>query len=137
MQPATRFLERFKLFRINQFVALRAKHDLPEFARIEGSPWPLVGTPVVERFRDGRIVVIDGTHRIFSARARGELSIRAIVVDNPNYNLPSQPADDWSQITILEGKLPREKRYPRFDASLFRPLRQAMESLSRVPASGS
>lgn len=130
LRPATRTLESFKLFRIHKFAALRARHDLPEFAHVVGSPWPLVSPPIVERLPDGTLVIIDGTHRSFAARARGETAMHALVVDNPNFDLPSQPARDWSDLEILHVKLPREKRYAKFDASLFRPIRAAYESLA-------
>lgn len=130
LRPATRTLESFKLFRIHQFAALRARHNLPDFAYVVGSPWPLISPPVVERLPDGSLVIIDGTHRSYSARARGETTIRALVVDNPNFDLPSQPARGWADTEILPEKLPRERRYAKFDASLFRPIRAAYESLT-------
>lgn len=130
LRPATHTLESFKLFRIHQFAALRARHNLPEFACVVGSPWPLISPPVVERLPDGSLVIIDGTHRSYSARARGETTIRALVVDNPNFDLPSQPARSWSAIDILPEKLPRQERYAKFDPGLFRPIRAAYESLT-------
>jgi pyrimidine deaminase RibD-like protein len=133
VRPASRKLEAFKLFRINQFAALRARHTLPEIARIEGSPWPLVAPPVIERLPNGSLVLIDGTHRAYSSRARGESTIRAIVVDNPNYDLPSQPAASWSEVDILTEKLPRAERYSKFLPLLFRPIRAAFESLAGAP----
>ncbi|MDP2603409.1 MAG: ParB N-terminal domain-containing protein [Deltaproteobacteria bacterium] len=129
LRPATHALETFKLFRINQFVALRQRYNLPDFARLEGLPWPLIGPPVVERLPDGAMVIIDGTHRVYSARARGAVSIPAIVVENPNFDLPSQPASGWDHVEILAHKLPRERRYKKFNPSLFRPIRAAFESL--------
>ncbi len=130
LRPATSTLESFKLFRIHQLAALRARHNLPDFAYVDGSPWPLISPPIVERLPDGSLVIIDGTHRSYSARARGETTIRALVIDNPNFDLPSQPARGWSNIEILSDKLPRERRYAKFDSSLFRPIRAAYESLS-------
>lgn len=130
LRPATRTLESFKLFRIHQFAALRARHNLPDFAYVVGSPWALISPPVVERLPDGSLVIIDGTHRSYSARARGETRIRALIVDNPNFDLPSQPAGGWTDIEILSEKLPRERRYAKFDASLFRPIRAAYESVT-------
>lgn len=132
LRPATRSLELFKLFRIHQFAALRMRRELPEFCRVLGSPWPLISPPVVERLPDGSLVIVDGTHRSYSARARGENTIRAIVVDNPNFDLPSQPAQGWREVDILPEKLPREQRYNRFDPALFRPIRAAYESLAQL-----
>jgi pyrimidine deaminase RibD-like protein len=130
LRPASRKLESFKLFRIHQFAALRARHGLPDFACVVGSPWPLIGPPLIERLPDRSLVLIDGTHRAYSARARGETTIRAIVVDNPNFDLPSQPAPSWTEVDILAEKLPRAERYSKFDSGLFRPIRAAFESLA-------
>jgi pyrimidine deaminase RibD-like protein len=129
LRPATRALERFKLFRISQLAALTAKHDIPPFAELVGSPWPLIKPPVVERLPNGTHVLVDGTHRAYSARSRGETAIQALVVNNPNYDLPSQPAPNWSVVEILDTKLPRSVRYKSYNHGLFRPIRAAYESL--------
>jgi pyrimidine deaminase RibD-like protein len=129
LRPATRALERFKLFRIHQFAALSAKYGIPDFATVVGSPWPLIRPPIVEMLPDRSLVLVDGTHRAYSARSRGEDTIRALVVNNPNYDLPSQPAPNWSAVEILDEKLPRDQRYTKFDQGLFRPIRAAYESL--------
>jgi hypothetical protein len=129
LRPATRALERFKLFRIHQFAAFGAKYDIPDFATVVGSPWPLIRPPIVEMLPDRSLVLVDGTHRAYSARSRGEDTMRALVVKNPNYDLPSQPAPDWSAVEILDEKLPRDRRYKNFDQALFRPIRAAYDSL--------
>lgn len=136
VRPSTHLLESFKLFRLNQFVALRARYDLPDLARIDGSPWPLISLPVIERLPDGQMVIIDGTHRTYCARARGEFRIHAIVVDNPNFDLPSQPPLGWGRMEILPRKLTRQERYKKFEPSLFRPIRVAFESLATAQRTG-
>ena len=130
LKPATRTLERFKLARINQFIALAGRHGLPEFARICGSPWPLLGRPIVEQLPDGTMVLIDGTHRAYSALARGSNLIPVILVQNPNFDLPSQPAANWDEVRIQDTKLSREIRYRNYQPRLFRPVRKAVESLA-------
>lgn len=130
VRPATHALESFKLFRLNQFAALWRRYDLPDLALIEGSPWPLINLPVVERLPDGQMVIIDGTHRTYCARARGESRIHAIVIDNPNFDLPSQPPPGWDHMEILPRKLTRQERYKKFEPSLFRPICAAFESLA-------
>lgn len=131
IQPASRKLEQFKLARIHQFAALKARHTLADFLVVRGSPWPFIAPPLIERLPDGRHVLIDGTHRAYAARARGESTVRAIVVINPNYDLPSQPAPTWNDVAILPTKVPRDERYTNFDPTLFRPIRRAFEALAR------
>jgi pyrimidine deaminase RibD-like protein len=129
LRPATHVVELFKLFRISQFSSLRQRHNIPDLAIVRGTPWPLINLPIVERLPNGQMVVIDGTHRCFSAFTHGNLSTQAIVVDNDNFDLPSQPHVGWD-LKVSPTKLPREHRYQNFEPTLFRPIRKALESLA-------
>jgi hypothetical protein len=127
--PLTKYLESFKVFRINQLEALRRKHSIPLIACIEGSPWPIT-PPVVERLVDGRHIVIDGTHRVYGALLRGEPDIEAVVVENPGVGLPAKPLEGWDDVRCFATKLRREDRYSQYRPEMFRPIRNAFRHVT-------
>jgi pyrimidine deaminase RibD-like protein len=120
------YLERFKLFRLNLLAALKQRHDVPEPAVISGSPWPIT-PPVIEAQDDGRLVVLDGAHRAYSALQRGEKKLDAVVISGVREHLPATPLADWDEVEIITAKLPREKRYRDYRPELFRPIRSVLE----------
>jgi pyrimidine deaminase RibD-like protein len=130
--PMSRVVERFKLFRLGFSDRLLTDLGIGAPARIEGSPW-LMTPPVVEELTDGTVVIIDGLHRIFEARSRGQESVEAIVVGGISpQSLPSLPLRGWDEIAIEAFKRPREERYVDYVPSNFRPLRAAYDSYVRL-----
>lgn len=127
--PLTRHLERFKLFRSSGLEAIRTRHGVPRAALIVGSPWPIT-PPVVERRADGSLVVVDGTHRVYTARELGDSAVEAVVVDGCDAPLPAEPAAGWQLVSVYNTKLPRERRYDDYRPSEFREIRAAFETLA-------
>lgn len=127
--PLAKYLERFKLFRLSQLHVLRTQHGVPGTASVRGSPWG-ISPPVIECLRDGRMVVIDGAHRVFEARGRGEESILAILVRHvEEKSLPAEPLDSWESVVVDVYKHRRRERYQGFKASRFRPIRDSLRNL--------
>ena len=124
-------IERFKLYRLNQLHVLRLSHGLPDSFVIEGYPWPTT-PPVFERLSDGRTVVIDGAHRAYAARSRGESTISGLLVHNPRFDVPSTPMSSWDDIRLSSTKLPRDERYLDYVSERFRPIRQAFCALAGI-----
>ena len=122
-------LERFKLFRINLLAALKQRHDAPEQFVICGSPWPII-PPVIEAQDDGRLVVIDGAHRVFSAFQRSEKNVNALIVSGVRERLPATPITGWDEVKIITAKVPRVRRYRDYQTDLFRPIRLAIERVA-------
>jgi pyrimidine deaminase RibD-like protein len=119
--PVTRHLDDFKLFRAVRLDATLAARGLPSSALIKGVPWPIT-PPVVERRPDGRLVVIDGTHRFYQALRRGSSAVDALVVDGCTADLPGAPAASWDEVTVWHTSLPRHRRYENYRESAFRPI---------------
>ena len=119
-------LERFKLFRLNLLAALKQRHGVQSPFVICGSPWPII-PPVIEAQDDGRLVVIDGAHRVFSAFRRSEKNLNALVVTGVRERLPATLVTGWDEGEIITAKVPRVRRYRDYQPSLFRPIRLALE----------
>src|SRR5262249_21911193 len=64
LRPLPKFLERFKLARLQLLAALRGDLKIPAVALLAGSP---IVPPILEHQEDGTFVIIDGTHRAYSA----------------------------------------------------------------------
>jgi predicted acylesterase/phospholipase RssA len=130
-RPLSAYLERFKLARLQDLSSIITHYSLGQATRIVGAPWAIT-PPVVERLRDGVMVVVDGTHRLFSELERQTRFIDALVVENPHSNLPAQPLPNWSVIRIVSEKKTREERYHHFQPSNFREIRRAFQSMDRT-----
>lgn len=131
LRPLTTCLERFKLYRLHQ-VSILQKQLNSDCAVIKGSPWPIF-PPVVEELADGKYVIIDGAHRVFSAMQQGLEAIRVLLVSGNLGELPAIPLDSWDEVSARTEKLPREKRYKQFRPAAFREIRSVVsEYVSRV-----
>jgi hypothetical protein len=124
--PLPAALEEFKLARWDLLSRTIEQHNLPEAFALKGSPWPCT-PPVIEEYPDGMRVIIDGTHRVYSARARGKTSISAIVVSMPNFDFPAIPRGGWDEVSLGPEKRQREDRYDTYRANQFRPIRSAFQ----------
>lgn len=93
--------------------------------RIVGTPWAFF-PPIVERDSSGRMVLVDGVHRVYDAVQSGHTEIDSIVVDRVDAKLPATPVPVF-MANILPRKRDRKDRYADYDESAFRPIRQALE----------
>jgi pyrimidine deaminase RibD-like protein len=116
-------LERFKLFRLTQLAGLREEHNLPLSFAIDGSPWA-VAPPVVEQRSEG-LIVIDGAHRVYSAKDRNETELEVLLVEGVTAPLPAAPQFDRSAIKPFFERLKREDSYEGAREEFFRPIRRA------------
>jgi pyrimidine deaminase RibD-like protein len=134
LRPLTCHLERFKLFRAARLDAMQIRRpDLGPGTRILGSPWSIT-PPVIERCPDGKLAIIDGTHRAYERHGRTLGTIRALVVDGVDVPLPAHPLGGWDEVRVYNTKLPRERRYDGYAPEGFRPIRSAFASLAKNPA---
>jgi pyrimidine deaminase RibD-like protein len=127
LKPLATCLERFKLFRLNQVAIFQEKFKT-NFAAIKGSPWPIF-PPVIEQLADETCVIIDGTHRVFSAIQRGSDRMDVILVSGASPDLPAKPLDSWDDVKIHTQKMPREQRYREFNPNAFRSIRSVVSKL--------
>lgn len=78
----------------------------------------VISFPIIERSEDdgGKLIVIDGLHRIFDARRSGLDFITAILIENASAAVPAYPVS-WDEVKIVES-VPSmgEKRKFRFDS---------------------
>lgn len=123
-------LERFKLFRLSQLQSLRERYSLPAAARIVGSPWAIV-PPIVERRPDGTLVVIDGAHRVHTARSLSEPEIAVLLVSEVTQPLPARPQTDPDRIAIGFERMSRSERYDDLRPEFLRPIRSAFRDAFR------
>lgn len=132
LRPLTRYLEQFKQARLARVEVLRQVCKMPASFRVAGSSWPIIGPPIVEQQRSGDFVILDGTHRSFDAMSRGRDRIAALVVSNVDAELPAIPVSSWDDVRIYSRSLDRSKRYANYKLDLFRPIRNAYQTLSRI-----
>lgn len=130
IDPLPLYLESFKLFRASQLNQLLEAHGLQNALWVQGAPW-LVAPPVVERLHSGKLVMIDGAHRLYIARKEKQPKIRVILVENPEPNLPSTPFEGWDHIQIITEKKHRKERYRNYNDDNFREMRDAFNKLAR------
>lgn len=126
-KPLLRCLNSLKLARLKDLDFIQKMTGIGIGGRIEGSPW-IVTPPVVERLKNGQLVLVDGTHRLHSCLQRGIAETRVIVVDNPRANLPAVPAADWNELVLHSRTVSLEQRYKNYRPENFRKLRAAYES---------
>jgi hypothetical protein len=129
LKPLARFLERFKLSRLNQLAVMSEDYGVRFPAVIEGSPWAIV-PPIVEQTSDGLFVIVDGTHRAFSALSRGIECLEVLLVKGAKEALPATPVEDWDQVKLVTEKRPREIRYANYAPEHFRPIRAAINAVA-------
>ncbi|MBU1344049.1 MAG: patatin-like phospholipase family protein [Proteobacteria bacterium] len=125
-KPMTKFLESFKLKRLKHLEYIRSRSGIGMAGLIKGSTWAIT-PPIIEKLKNDDLIIIDGTHRIFSALQNGIHDMRVIIVENPFSNLPAAPMNDWGNIIIIKRKLPRIERYANYHESNFRQIRKAYE----------
>jgi hypothetical protein len=129
LRPLARFLERFKLSRLNQLAVLSEKYDVRFPAAIQGSPWAII-PPIVEETPDGGLVIVDGTHRIFSALSRGVERLEVLLIRGVAEALPARPLANWDQAQLVMEKRPRNIRYEDYSPEQFRPIRAAINAVA-------
>ena len=79
----------------------------------------IVVPPIVEEHA-GRFFLLDGTHRIWTARQFRLTSVRVIHISGLDLPLPSKPFP-WEDMKIREEHYTTEENLIDFDRSLFRP----------------
>jgi hypothetical protein len=129
LRPLTRSLENFKLARLRIVNLLQEQFGVPRISELVGSPWPII-PPIVEEQSDGSVVVIDGTHRAFTATERGDEDLMALVVRGVKQPLPATPLTGWEDVKPSVEVLPRTERYDNYHANHFRPIRAAVAGLT-------
>jgi len=83
-----------------------------------GRKGAVISFPIIEKSEDdgGKLIVIDGLHRIFDARRSGLKFITAVLIENAAAAIPAYPVS-WDEVKIVES-VPSmgEKRKFRFDS---------------------
>jgi pyrimidine deaminase RibD-like protein len=131
LRPLPGALEEFKLARWDLLSRTIERHDLPEAFAIKGSPWPCT-PPVVEVYPDGMHVIIDGAHRVYASRARGQTTISSIVVHMREFDFPAIPRAGWDEVSRGYEKISREARYNTYRPESFRPISAAFRRVSEA-----
>jgi pyrimidine deaminase RibD-like protein len=125
LKPLARFLERFKLSRLNQLAILSERFGVRFPAAIQGSPWAII-PPIVEEAAGGEFAIVDGTHRVYSALSRGLDRLEVLLVRGVTEPLPAKPLENWDQTQLVMEKRPRNMRYENYSIEYFRPIRAAI-----------
>ena len=131
--PLSWYLDSFKLARVADLDRILSDEGLENAARIKGSPWPIT-PPIVERLQNGRMVIIDGTHRVYHALQNGQQQMRVILVENTVRGLPAEPLDSWSGVRVMRRKLDPTERYRGYNQNEFRHIREAFSVLGKIAA---
>ncbi|MGX6743684.1 hypothetical protein [Streptomyces peucetius] len=97
--------------------------DLFESSKIEsGGGRTLVLPPIVERQPDGRLVVIDGMHRIYHLAAHTDAQQVTCLVLAGQGPLPSTPVP-FGDVRVSATKLPRPDNFPDYNHENFRDIK--------------
>jgi len=123
--PACAYVETFKLDRLERVGELYEQYKAEFGYHIRGTPWYSI-LPIVERRPEGTLVVIDGTHRFYSA-FRAHRAVRCFVV-SCGAELPSKPMKDWSLVQLTTAKLDRALRFVDFKQDQFRHIKRTLAS---------
>jgi len=125
LHPLSLYLERFKLRRAAEARTLLQEGGFHSAAQPRGSPWPIT-PPVVEELRNGKLVIVDGTHRVKIEMDAGTPMLRALVVRDHKAPLPADIVT-WAETRLVPQKRPREQRYRNLRPEHFREIRAAFE----------
>jgi len=95
--------------------------------------WRLIMPPVLEKHR-GRLIVVDGMHRMWYAFVNKIPSVWIACVEQPPLPLPARPIswDDVSETDVRHGK---EQTMVDFDPQVFRPVSRLLNSALMVVGS--
>jgi pyrimidine deaminase RibD-like protein len=129
LKPLAKCLERFKLLRLSQLAVLTERHAVRLPTTIQGSPRAIIH-PVVELTPQGDLVIIDGTHRVYSALSRNLETIEVFLVKNAGTPPPATPLSNWDAVKVTTEKHPRDLRYTDYRQERFRPIRTAVSALA-------
>lgn len=132
LKPLAKFLERFKLLRLSELAVLTDRHGVGLPTAIQGSPRAIIH-PVVELTPKGDLVIIDGTHRVYSAFSRNLETIEVFLVKNASTPPPATPIFNWDGVKVTTEKHPRNLRYADYCQERFRPIRTAVSALAGFP----
>lgn len=123
VRPSSRYVETFKLARVSEVESLYSHIDSEKGYHIDGtrlfSIWP-----VLERRSEG-LVVIDGTHRFYSAHVSGKM-VWSLVINGCAADLPSDPVESWNVVRITTAKLDRTRRFQLYRPERFREIKNTL-----------
>jgi len=125
LKPLARYRERFKLLRLSQLTVLSERHSVQLPTAIQGSPRAIIH-PVVELTAGGEYVIIDGTHRVYSAINMNLETLDVFLVKDTATPPPATPLANWDAVKVTTGKRPRDQRYTGYSEDRFRPIRAAV-----------
>ena len=131
LKPLPRYLEKLKLARAAALANFLADRSIQTAARVVGSPWPIT-PPIIERLRNGDLIVIDGAHRVYHAISENRRELRVAVVENDGSQpLPATPFPDWKHVRVVSEKKRPEDRWQGYRRDDFRKIRAAFRELAR------
>jgi hypothetical protein len=133
---STTALETFKLTRVSFLSTLLEQHALSKFSAIwiKGTP-RVIGPPILEE-HDGKLVLIDGHHRMYYCIENGITQVSALIIKGVQEPLPSSLVESCELLRILPHRLPREKRYQNYKSNHWRNIGATLESLGQDLFSG-
>lgn len=106
--------------------------DLFEPCKIEqGGVRRLLLPPIVERQADGRMVVVDGMHRIYQLTTRTDIQQVVCVVLTGLGALPSNPIP-FGEVRVSPTKKPRAENFPSYQHQNFRDVKAVDRHLATL-----
>ncbi|MFI0484677.1 hypothetical protein [Actinomadura sp. 9N215] len=103
-------LEAYRRFTLDPFEACKVE---------EGGKMVTLLPPIIERQPDGRMVVIDGMHRLFQLATRTDLQQSVCLVLSNVGPLPSQPIP-FQEVRVSSIKIARSENFINYNHDLFR-----------------
>ncbi|MBT2212911.1 hypothetical protein [Actinomadura sp. NEAU-AAG7] len=84
--------------------------------------------PIIEQQVDGKLVIVDGMHRLFQMATRTEKQQAVCLVVSGAGALPSTPIH-FSEVRMSPTKVPRSENFANYDHDLFRDIKAIDRSL--------
>ena len=91
----------------------------------------IVCPPIVEYYREGKFVIIDGLARIYEARQLGLTEVTVCTVEQVSEPLPSIPWE-WSEVRVVaDGVYSKQENFRDLKLDHWRPIKSVISALTR------
>ena len=129
LHPLCRLARSYRLVAVTQLIAVYDAAGLPLFSGVwltsDIEPARLISPPVIEE-HTGRLVIIDGLHRLFEAARTGRRSVSVVVLRGGLQRLPADTLR-WEEVSLTDHKTSRDAKFRNLDDSVFRPIHKYID----------
>jgi len=132
LRPLCRLARTYRLERVSKLIAACDAARLSPFSGVwfagESQSPRLIPPPIIEE-HSGRLVIIDGLHRLLQAKYAGLRSVSVVVLHGDLARLPADQLT-WNEVSLTDHETPRAAKFRNLDDSVFRRIYEHIDQRS-------